>query len=380
MMSFKYKLYKNRRLAYLDKMLDEAAYIWNRALAIQNRYYSLYGKHILCSRMKAHFAKRPSRKLLTAASMQEILERQDSAFERFFAKKAKRPPKFRKPDKFRTIVFKGNCGYKVVGNEFIVNKISKRYKFSYSRPILGNIKRVIVSKTPTGEYYINVVTDANPATFGKTHDGASVGMDFGLKTFLTLSDANRINYPRYLEKDMQKVSRLSKLYSKNPSRRRRRLLNKEYKDIKNRRTDWQWKTAHSLCQKYDNIYIENLNIYGMGKMHKWGRKVYDYSFSSFVEILGHVSKKYGVYVKEISRLYPSSKTCSCCGGVYRNLSLRDRIWVCPQCGATLDRDENAAINILRQGIVSSKSVRKSGSPAGCESIRRFGNPGVCQGS
>ena len=258
MITFAYKLYDSRRNRHLDSLLKEASAIWNRALAIQRRYYSLFGSHINCARMKAHFAKRPSRQSLSAVSVQEILERQELAFTRFFDKKAKRPPKFKKPSDFCSIVFKCGKGYKLYGNELIINSIKKRFKFFYSRPYQGVVKRLQVSKKPSGDYYIYITTKFSPEIIRKSHDGASIGMDFGLKTFLTLSNGEEIVYPRFLEKGLRKIRVLSRNTSKVKSNNSRIRLNKAYETIKNQRNDWQWKTAHCLCRKFDYSYATEI--------------------------------------------------------------------------------------------------------------------------
>ena len=105
MISYKYKLYRNRRTRHLDSMLGEACFVWNHALALQRRYYKLYGKYIGVNRMQKHFARRISRNLLHSQTTQEILQRLDTAYQRFFSHLAKRPPKFRRAKDFSSIVF-----------------------------------------------------------------------------------------------------------------------------------------------------------------------------------------------------------------------------------------------------------------------------------
>ena len=124
----------------------------------------------------------------------------------------------------------------------------------------------------------------------------------------------------------------------------------------NLRSDFQWKLAHQLCKQYDYIFIEDLNIEGMKRL--WGKKVSDLSHSSFIDKLMYVSSKYGVTIHKIDKWYPSSKTCEC-GCINKGLSLRDRTWVCPSCGAVNDRDVLAARNILRKGISELESKSNS---------------------
>lgn len=139
MIAYKYKLYRTDKTKHLDKMLREACFVWNHALALQKRYYALYHKYIGIGAIKSHFAKRFKRCLLHSQTVQEILERLDTSYQRFFSHKAKRPPKFKRAKDFSSFVFK-QSGFKLSGNRFTVNKISKTYKFSLSRPYEGKVK------------------------------------------------------------------------------------------------------------------------------------------------------------------------------------------------------------------------------------------------
>lgn len=269
----------------------------------------------------------------------------------FFKKLAKRPPKFRRAIDFCSIVYKQG-GFSLNGNVLTVNTIKKRFKFSYSRPYEGRVKRIAIKRSRLGEYYLIITTDAEPKAYGKTHDGASVGIDFGLKTYMTLSDGTTVRNPQFLKSDLDNVRRKSRSLSKckkgsNNRQRRRKDVCREFENITHKREDFQWKLAHELCRKYDYIFIEDLSLLGMTRM--WGRKMSDLAHAEFVGKLECVARKYSVTVHKIDRFYPSSKTCEC-GYVNRELKLSDREWVCPECGKVNDRDLNAAENILRRGI------------------------------
>ena len=363
MMTYTYKLYRTKRTAKLDAMLREACFVWNHALALQKRYYSLYGKYVSCSKMKAHFAKRIFRRLLHSQTAQEVLERLDAAYKRFFKHLSRRPPKFRKARDFSSIVYKQG-GFKLNGNVFVVNSIKQHFQFSFSRPWEGRIRQIRIRRSRLGEYYLYVVTDAVAESCArrKSLEGASVGIDFGLKTYLTLSDGTRIENPLFLKAGLKELKRKSKALSKcadssGHRRERRRDLERLHERIRNRRDDWQWKMSHELCGRYDTICIEDLRLTGMARL--WGRKMSDLAFGSFVQKLEYVASKYGVCVVKVDRFYPSSKTCSVCQYVNERLTLGDREWTCPQCGTVHDRDLNASVNILRQGIVSSREPRKT---------------------
>lgn len=362
-MTYTYKLYRSKRTTKLDAMLREACFVWNHALSLQRRYYTLYGKYIDSARMQKHFARRITRTLLHSQTVQEILQRLDVSYKRFFEHLSRRPPKFRKAREFSSIVYKQG-GFKLNDNVLVVNSIKQHFQFSFSRPYEGKVRQIRIKRSRLGEYYLYIVTDAvaGSPSHGKSRKGASVGMDFGLKTYLTLSDGTRIDNPLFLKQDLNELRRRSRALSRcekgsGHRRRRREDLERCHERIRNRRDDWQWKTCHELCGKYSTICIEDLNLTGMVRL--WGRKVNDLAFGAFVRKLENVASKYGTKVVKVDRFYPSSKTCSVCQYVNERLSLRDRYWTCPSCGASHDRDLNASINILRQGIVSSGSIRKT---------------------
>ena len=370
-----YKLCRSKKFTALEHMMSEAAFVWNHALALQKRYYSLaktFGwevKYISCKRMQHHFKMHVARTRLGAQTVQEILQRQDNAFHLFFNHTNKRPPKFRKAKDFTSFVFKQD-GYKLYGNEFIINKISKRFKFFKSRDWEGKVKIVRVFRSH-GDWFILVVTDAEPKPCGKSHTGASAGIDFGLKTFMTFSDGRKIEAPQFYKKLLRKVQKWQRLLSKSEKGSAhywayRRQLNRVYAELANKRTDWFYKTAHMLCREYDYLFIEDLVISGMAKMKHWGRKVNDLGWTGFVKVLGYIASKYGTTVHKIDRWYPSSKLCDC-GYKNTGLQLSDRDWTCPVCGQHHLRDAHAAMNIYRRGVAELESICKT-----CTSVATAG--------
>ena len=174
-----------------------------------------------------------------------------------------------------------------------------------------------------------------------------MGIDFGLKTFLTLSDNTSFNSPLiYLKslKELQCKQRKLSLKKKGSNNRKKAKLElaKFHIKLANQRKDYFFKLSNELAKKYDNIFIEDLNLKAMAKI--WGRKINDLAFNEFINILATKTN-----VVKINKFYPSSKTCSCCGYIKEDLSLKDRIFDCPNCKAKLDRDYNASLNIYRVG-------------------------------
>jgi putative transposase len=347
-------------------MINSGAYIWNHVVSLNNRYYRRYKKSLPKKRMFQQIAKLRKNndywKSLHSQTCQEIVQRFYRSLEKFFEKKQKRRPKVKKLKKFKSFVLK-QSGYKVEGNKIIINKIGM-FKFHKSREY-GVVRRVSIMRNRVGDYFIiicNEIKNSNTIVKKLSNDTFCVGMDFGLKTFLTLSDGTSIESPQFYKQNKLEISKKHKKFSKtkkssNNRKRKAKDLARCYRRLTNLRTDHQYKLAHQLCMKYDEIYIEDLNLAGMKKL--WGRKISDLCFGAFVNKLQYVATKYGTVVHKIGRFEPSSKVCNVCEYKNVDLTLKDRNWLCPSCGTVHDRDDNASKNILRWGITSYHSVCKT---------------------
>ena len=351
MYNISYKAYTTKKLKNIHQMIDTSAWIWNHCVALQKRYYKLYKKYINVNKLQKHIAKlrnkNPQWKELNSQSVQEICQRVDEAYKRFFKGLAKRPPKFKKAKHFNSFVLK-QSGWKIEDNVLTINK--RKYKFSKSREY-ENIKRIVVKRNKLGEIFFVLCCDLKPIKYERVGD-TTIGMDFGFKTLLTLSNGREIQSPEFFKSNLKAIKSLNKQLSKKRKGSKNRLkalknLQRAYIDISNKRNDFEWKLAHELCKNHSFIALEDLNIEGMKKI--WGRKVSDLSFSSFVLKLEQVAKKYDTVVQKVDRWFASSKTCTC-GVVNKELKLSDRAWVCSSCGEIHSRDLLASNNILSEGI------------------------------
>ena len=364
MKTFKFKLYQSKKNVHLHHQIDISGIIWNHCIALHRRYYKLTGKYISVYAMQKHIAKlkRLSKyefwKKVDAQAIQDICQRIDHSYQMFFKSKAGKisvkhgRPGFCKVKKYSSFTLK-QTGWKLLG----YNKIrirGKVYKFSKSREILGIIKTVTIKRNPLGDLYICFAVETGeqvPDRLGNT----IVGIDFGLKTFLTLSNGETVDSPLCFINALKQIRQANREFSRKVKRSghwfaAKNKLNRIYETIKNQRRDFFFKLAHSLTSQFDIIVLEDLNIAAMKKL--WGRKVSDLAFTEFVSVLEYIAKQKGKLIHFIDRFYPSSKTCSCCGYVNKELSLSDRRWRCPSCHTVLDRDTNAAINIEREGASS----------------------------
>lgn len=352
MLNLKYKFYRSKKNKQLEERIRVACSIWNHCLSLQKRYYKMYKKYIDVNKMQKHISKLRKNNTywlkLNSQSVQEICQRQDQAFQRFFKKITKRPPKFKKYQNFNSFVFK-NSGWKIDNNKFTITKVGT-FKFSNSREY-KNIKRITIKRGVGDEYFLVLTCDIESERL-KRVGKSTIGMDFGLKTYLTCSNGEKIESPQFLKQDLKRLKQAnkelsSKKFGSNNRKKAKVKVAKIHQDIANKRSDFEWKLTHKLCKNNVFIAIEDLNLEGMKKL--WGRKVSDLAFASFVLKLEQVAKKYDSVIVKIDRFYPSSKLCTC-GYKNKDLKLSDRTWICPVCNKKHDRDVLAAKNILTEGI------------------------------
>jgi putative transposase len=177
------------------------------------------------------------------------------------------------------------------------------------------------------------------------------GFDFGLTHFLTDQTGKRHSNPQFLNADLKKIARLNRELSRqqkgsNGYKKAKLALAKAHQTIANKRTDWQWKKAHSFATQYDALFFEDLNISAMKKL--WGRKVSDLGFSDFIAIQKQVCQKTGKIFGQTGRWQPTTKPCCRCGATH-HFDLSVRTFHCSSGDLIIDRDRNAGINIAVAG-------------------------------
>ncbi|NLK00098.1 MAG: IS200/IS605 family element transposase accessory protein TnpB [Clostridia bacterium] len=364
MKTYSFKLYHAKRNKKLHRAINISGNIYNHCIALHKRYYRMYGKHLNMYKLQRHITKLKKTdkfsfwNMLGSQAIQDITQRIDRGYRLFFRnlKQGIRtaPPSFKKVRKYKSFTLK-QAGFKL-GDDNHIKIMGQGYRYHKSREIEGKIKIVTIKRDPLGDIYIYLVCETEEATV-KPRSGKSVGLDFGLGTFLTTSDGNKIESPLFFKEGSKEIRKLNRSLSRkkkgSANRKRARFdLARGHKRIANRRRDFHFKLAKELSEAYSCICIEDLNLKGMQRL--WGKKVSDLGFADFVRILEHQCHKTGTELIKIDRYYPSSKTCSSCGHVLEKLSLSTRTWTCPDCKAKHDRDRNAAINIHRVGASTFK--------------------------
>ncbi len=360
MKTYKFKLYSNHGNRELHKTIDGHASVWNHCVALQRRYYALYGKYISKFRLINHISKLKRLPRFThwnqlpSQAIQDVATRIDKGYKAMFEARAQGKawgrPRFKPRRKYKSFTLL-QAGWKLLpGNRIRTGK--RIYSYFKSRDIQGNPKRCTIKRDAIGDIYITILTDYEEPDLNRLTTGKIAGFDFGLKRFLTGSNGHDIESPQFFKRSLNAIKRANGKHSTkrkgSKNRERTRLdLARKHRKIANQREDFHWKLVHLLTDQYDEIRLEDLNLKGMKAL--WGRKVSDLGFADLVAKLKYIAAKKGVKLTFIDKWYPSSRTCSACGAVNEALNLRDRVWHCPSCHTQLDRDRNAAVNIYRVG-------------------------------
>ena len=266
--------------------------------------------------------------------------------------------------------FKGLGGYpvnkkKFVNDSFYVPNDKLRIKGSAVRlPVLGwmgmreslrfsgKIQSAVVSRK-ADRWYISFNVDM-PGYKKERKGNNKVGVDLGIKTAVMTSEGKGYDAPKPLKKYLRKLKKLSRQHSrkvKGSANRKKSAakLGKLHKKIADVRRDWVHKVTTALCQENQLIVLEDLNVAGMVKNHKLSRAIIDIGWGELRRQIEYKAQIYGDEVVLVDRWYASSKTCSGCGAVKEELLLSERVYECDKCGLVMDRDNNAAVNILRWG-------------------------------
>ena len=371
MQTYKFKMYSNHGNRELHKTIDGHASVWNHCVALQRRYYAIYGKYINKFRLINHItklkrlAKFAHWNQLPSQAIQDVVARIDKGYKAMFEARASGKkwgrPRFKPRRKYKSFTLL-QAGWELLpGNRIrIGNRI---YRYFKSRDVFGTPKRCTIKRDALGDIYITILTDYEEPDLHRLTTGNSAGFDFGLKRYLTGHNGHDIESPQFFKRSLNAIKRASRNHSRTKqrsnNRERVRLdLARKHRKIERQREDFHWKLAHLLTDAYDEIRLEALNLQGMKNL--WGRKVSDLGFGDFVAKLKYIAAKKGVKIKFIDKWYPSSKTCSTCGVINETLNLRDRTWQCSDCGTVHDRDRNAAINIFRVGASTLEGEDVSG--------------------
>jgi len=303
---------------------------------------------------------RPEYRDIHSQVLQDVLTRLDRAFQAFFrrVKHGETPgyPRFKSSRRYDSFTYKQFGNGATLDNGFLVLSKIGRLAVRWSRPIGGTPKTVTICREADGWYACFSCAGVPVQPLALT--GQGTGIDLGLESFATLADGSRITNPhifRVAEMNLKRAQRRVSRRKQGSHRRRKavRLLAKAHQTVHRARADFHYKTALALVRQYDTIYHEDLQPANMVKNHHLAKSISDAGWGAFLSILSFKAVEAGKMVIAVPAAF-TSQACSGCGVlVHKGLSVR---WhACPDCGTSLHRDHNAALNILRLGRQRSRA-------------------------
>ena len=372
---FKYRIYpKDNQAEQIENMFGAKRYVWNYFLNINKHRLSHHKSVLNYTKMSRLLTLLKKKQIWLNTCEKSVLQNAIKVQYQTFLKLFKKEcgfPKFKSyKNNFQSIkmnytngniaILEKNIEYTSTGKfkkqkcKIKIPKI-KQIKIAYSRQDEGRIVSATLSRDTDNKYYISLCcVNIEQQIIGQT--GAVVGIDLGIKEFATTSDNEVINNPKFYRKYEQRLiktqRKLSKRKKGSNNRNKQRLkVNKWHKKITNCRIDFLQKLSTKLICDYDIISMEDLASSNMMKNHKLAKSIADASFFEFNRELEYKARWNYKLISRIDRFYPSSQLCSCCGsqsGQTKDLSVRT--YICEKCGLEIDRDYNASINILNEGL------------------------------
>ena len=356
--AYKYRIYPNKEQQELiNKHIGCCRYVYNLCLEKKINAYKTSKKSISMFELKKllPILKKEQEtsflKEVNSLSLQAAIINLDKAYKRFFKEK-KGFPKFKsKRNARQSFQIVQNTTVDFDKKKVFIPKFKEGIKCRFHRFFNGKIKTSTISRTSTGRYYISILVqfDDNSPKKKLIDENQAVGIDLGIKTFATLSNGEEIPNPKNLKNAMTRLKRLQRSLSRktkgsNNRDKARKVLASQYERVTNRRNDFLEKVTYKLVTTYATICLETLSARNMMKNHHLAQALSDIAIGRFNQLIEHKAEWYGTNILRIGRFEPSSKMCSC-GYVYKDLKLSQRVWTCPNCGRTNQRDLLAANNI-----------------------------------
>lgn len=342
----------------INQTIGNCRFVYNHMFDRQQKIYSRRGEHLSYISMQNFL---PSMKKyipwLAAADSQALkyaCRQLDDAYKRFFKGLGERPRfKSKKRSDGQSYTTTSAASIQVLDGAVKLPLLGI-VRCKGLRKLDGKISKATIRRTPSGKYFISILYTVEVAAPAPTY--GMIGLDVGIQEFAV--DSNNVHYenPKYLDKSLKKLRReqrrLSRKAPGSKNREKQRVkVAKVHERISNQRADHHHKLSRKLVDENQVIGVEDLNVKGMVHNRKLARCISDAAWGKFLQLLEYKAAWSGRILVKVSTFFPSSQTCSCCG--YKNAEVKDlsvRKWVCPACGTSHDRDENAARIILAEAL------------------------------
>ena len=363
--AYKYRIYPNSEQALLiEKHFGCSRFVFNWALALQNRYYKIFGKSLSRTQIQNQLVKKKKTSKfawlneVNSQSLLNALLNVHTAFSNFFKGRAKFPRFKSKKIPQRSYQCPQHCTINFEQGIINLPKI-KGIKTVFSRKFEGRVKTVTISKTATGKYHASILVENNEVVPTPTtiEPSLTVGIDLGISHLLNLSDGSKFDNPKHLANASKRLSAQQKIFARKQKQsknhqKQKLAVARIYEKVRNQRLDLHHKVTHKLiCENQATSYaLEDLAVKNMVKNRKLAKVINDVGWGQFVTLLTYKANWYGKNILKVNRFFASSKICSHCHHKLDNLPLSVRNWTCPSCQTRHDRDANAASNIRHQAL------------------------------
>lgn len=358
--TFRYRLYPTpAQHRKMTQTLRECRGLYNQLLAERRDAYkqagkspSLYSQHSSYPKLKEA---NPVLREVHSQVLQNVAVRIDLAFKAFFrrCKAGEQPgyPRFRGPNRYDSFTYP-QSGFKIDGKRIFLSKIG-HIKAVIHRPPEGVVKTATVRKTPTGKWFICFSCEIEPNPLPESAE--AVGVDVGLKDIIATSDGEGVAAPKFFRKEERELARCNRRLSEAPKgsrerAKRRKVVAKVHERIKNKRSNFAHQESRRLVDRYGFIAVEDLSVNRLNKNHRLAKSIMDAAWTNLTDKLVYKAEWAGRRVVKVNPAY-TTQDCSKCGD-RQLMPLHKRMYDCPGCGLSLNRDTNAAKNILRIGLDS----------------------------
>jgi len=361
--TFKYRVYPNhKQTTRLNETLDRCSWLYNYLLEQRKDSWESEKKSLSrfdqCKTITQLKQEQPFLKEVYGQVLQNVATRLDLAFRAFFrrVKSGGAPgyPRFRGNDRYDSFTYPQH-GFSLPGNKLKLPKIGG-IKINLHRPIEGTVKTCTIRRTPTGKWFVTFACNIVNEPIPKPVEPA-IGIDMGLESFATLSNSEKVENPRFFRKEekfLAKAQRKLSVQKKATKERRKakKVVARVHERITWKRHDFSHQESRKLINRFNTIVVEDLSINDMQKNNFRGinKSIGDAAWRQFLDLLSFKAEWAGKKCIKVNPAY-TSQNCSQCGNRHK-LKLSDRVYHCPNCNLKMDRDENAALNILGLGLQS----------------------------